>query len=179
MPASLETIVFGGGCFWCTEAAFSMLRGVLKVTPGYAGGTVKNPTYEQVCSGSTGHAEVVSVEFDPSQITLEDLLEAFFLVHDPTTPNRQGNDVGEQYRSVILFTSEKQQKAILRFLPTVAKNYSSPLVTEVKRLDAFYPAEKEHLDYYARNRNAPYCRFVIDPKLQKLKKRLPGNQLNV
>ncbi len=168
----IQSLVLGGGCFWCTEAAFSMLKGTTKVTPGYAGGTTPNPSYKQVCSGTTGHAEVVRVAFDSAQISLEDLLDVFFLVHDPTTINRQGNDVGEQYRSIILFNSRKQKQAIERFLIRIQKDFSNPVVTEVKKLDAFFPAEQEHLEYYARNPDASYCRFVISPKLEKLRKKL-------
>lgn len=164
MKNKTETIVFGGGCFWCTEAAFGRLKGVVKVTPGYAGGTVKNPTYYQVCDGTTGHAEVVKVEYDPAVISLNDLLDVFKLVHDPTSLNQQGADVGTQYRSALYFTTDEQKEAAEKW----AKNIPGA-VTEIKPLDEFYEAEVSHKDYYNRNRSAGYCRVVIDPKIEKLK----------
>jgi peptide-methionine (S)-S-oxide reductase len=159
-----EAIVFGGGCFWCTEAAFQRLRGVESVVPGYAGGHVEKPTYVAVCEGTTGHAEVVKVEFDPEIISLDDLLEVFKLVHDPTSLNQQGADVGTQYRSAIYYTTPEQKQA--------AENWAKSIpgaVTEIAPLDKFYEAEVSHKDYYNRNREAGYCRVVIDPKIEKLK----------
>lgn len=164
MKNNLETIVFGGGCFWCTEAAFQRLKGVKSVMPGYAGGTTENPTYAAVCTGNTGHAEVVEVKYDPEKIKFTDLLAVFKLVHDPTSLNRQGNDVGTQYRSAIYYTTNEQKKTIDEWLKTIPQ-----AVTEVKPLAKFYPAEVSHQEYYNRNRNAGYCRVVIDPKIEKLK----------
>jgi len=164
MVNSVESIVFGGGCFWCTEAAFQRLKGVSKVTPGYAGGTVENPTYYQVCDGNTGHAEVVKVEFDPKIISLKDLLEVFKLVHDPTSLNQQGADVGTQYRSAIYYTTNEQKEAVEKWVKNVPG-----AVTQIKPLDKFYEAEVSHKDYYNRNPQAGYCRIVIDPKIEKLK----------
>ncbi len=168
-----EIAVFGGGCFWCTEAAFSMLKGVSSVRPGYAGGTKPNPTYEEVCGGATGHAEVTEVVYDPSIVSFDDLLAVFFNVHDPTQLNRQGNDVGTQYRSVIFYTTEGQKKAAEALVKELmdTKAYDKPIVTEVKPLDMFYPAENYHKDYYKRNSDAAYCELVIAPKLEKLQKR--------
>lgn len=169
----LATAVFGGGCFWCTEAVFSELRGVLSVDPGYAGGTVSNPTYMQVCMGTTGHAEVIRVTFDPSAISYRDLLTVFFGTHNPTTMNRQGGDVGAQYRSTILTTSEEQKKEAEAFIKEVNDQhlFHNPIVTEVKPLSAFYPAEEEHHDFYKKNPDLAYCQVVINPKLAKFRKR--------
>jgi peptide-methionine (S)-S-oxide reductase len=166
-----ERIVLGGGCFWCTEALLNTLEGVERATPGYAGGFTSDPTYRQVCAGDTGHAEVVEVEYDPGVISLEDLLDVFFATHDPTSLNRQGADVGAQYRSVILYTSQEQKERIERFINETAKDYSMPIVTEVKPLDAFYKAEESHQRYYERNPRQPYCQAVISPKLVKLKRK--------
>ncbi|MDE1868840.1 MAG: peptide-methionine (S)-S-oxide reductase MsrA [Candidatus Micrarchaeota archaeon] len=165
-----EIIVFGGGCFWCTEAVFSMFNGVQKVTPGYAGGQTKNPTYDEVCNGDTGHAEVLRVEYDPKVAPLEKLLEIFFKMHDPTTKDRQGADVGSQYRSIILYTKEEQKTAINEFIGNLQVEFDNKILTEVKRLDAFYPAEGYHKDYFKRNPLQPYCAFVIRPKVNKIKK---------
>jgi len=172
-PEGYEMAVFGGGCFWCCEAIFQRLDGVIKVTPGYAGGTLANPSYEQVSGGQTGHAEVVKIEFDPALIKYSDLLEVFFALHDPTTLNRQGNDVGEQYRSIILFNSDAQWLAAHQFITDLekSKEFKDPIVTEVKPLLAFYPAEDYHHDYYLQNKNQPYCRLVILPKIKKLEKK--------
>lgn len=165
-----ETVVFGGGCFWCTEAVFSQLKGVVKVTPGYAGGTTSNPTYESVSTATTGHAEVVKIEFDPSQISFSQLLEVFWHVHDPTSVDRQGNDVGSQYRSIILTTTPEQlqqaedSKAALQS----SGEYDSPLVTTIAPLAMFYPAEAYHQQFWENNPNHAYCRVVINPKLRKL-----------
>src|SRR5262245_29803978 len=170
MTQKTESAVFGGGCFWCTEAVFDELRGVVSVMPGYAGGSVKNPTYEQVCSGRTGHAEVIRIEFDPSQIAFKDLLTVFFATHDPTTLNRQGNDVGTQYRSVVLNANEKQKQEAEQFIKELNGSLprGQPVVTEVKRLDEFYEAEEYHRKYYENNPYQPYCQIMIPPKLHKL-----------
>lgn len=165
--------VFGGGCFWCTEAVYRMIKGVESVTSGYAGGETDDPSYEAVSSGTTGHAEVIRVEYDPSVVAYASLLDVFFGSHDPTTLNRQGHDVGTQYRSIIL-TADVSQKddaeaAITRL--TAEKVFADPIVTEVKPLKAFFPAEEEHRDYYANNKSAPYCQVVIDPKLGKVRER--------
>jgi peptide methionine sulfoxide reductase msrA/msrB len=168
---TLQTIVFGGGCFWCTEAIFLRMKGVAKVTSGYAGGTTKNPTYAQVCTGTTGHAEVVKVDYDASQLKAGNLLELFFALHDPTSPNKQGNDVGSQYRSAIFYTEQGQKKTAESFIKAAQKQFDKPIVTEVKKLDAFYPAEDYHKDYYSKNPLQPYCMLVITPKLLKLKKK--------
>ena len=160
----------GGGCFWCLEAVFETFAGVRSVTSGYAAGQTPNPTYKQVCSGQTGHAEVVQVEFDPAQISFEQLLEIFWEAHDPTTPNRQGPDSGTQYRSIILSHDETQQQTARRSKQNAAGRFPDPIVTEVLPLTIFYPAEDYHQDYFRRNPNAPYCAIVISPKLQKLQK---------
>lgn len=174
-----KIIVLGGGCFWCTEAVFRMLKGVVSVEPGYAGGHIKNPTYEQVCSGATGHAEVIKVEYDPSTISLNDILTVFFATHDPTTKNRQGNDVGEQYRSIILYVRDEQKEAAEQFIQDInaSSEQGQPVVTEVKKLEEFYLAEDYHKEYFERNSNQPYCQVVINPKLDKVKERFK-NLLN-
>jgi len=169
MKSDSETIVFGGGCFWCTEAVFSMLKGVIKTTPGYAGGDTKNPTYGQVCEGDTGHAEVLQIEYDPKIVGLEKLLEVFFSMHDPTSLNKQGSDTGSQYRSVILYSTEAQKREIDAFISRARGGYKKPIVTEVKMLDRFYPAENYHKDYYGKNPIQPYCMFVVRPKVEKTK----------
>ena len=171
-PAGTEVAVFGGGCFWCTEAVIEGLRGVVSVMPGYAGGRTKNPTYEQVCMGTTGHAEVIRIEFDPGRVTFRDLMTVFFATHDPTTLNRQGNDVGTQYRSTILYTTEEQKREAEAFIRELDESRESPLkkiVTEVKPFETFYPAEAYHHKYYQKNSDQPYCQFVISPKMGKLK----------
>lgn len=167
-----EIAVFAGGCFWCTEAVFRELKGVSRVTSGYAGGDMKNPNYEAVSSGRTGHAEVVKIEFDPSGIPYKDLLEIFFATHDPTTRNRQGADVGTQYRSMIFYTSDKQKKVAEEYIKELATSdkYKSSIVTELQQFDQFYPAEDYHQDYYAQNSQAPYCQLMISPKIEKLRK---------
>jgi len=172
MKPETQVAVFGGGCFWCTEAVFDELEGVVSVTPGYAGGSVKNPSYEQVCSGNTGHAEVIHIEFKPSQISFDDLLTVFFATHDPTTLNRQGNDVGTQYRSVILYADEEQkQQAESRIIQLNQEiSRGRPVVTTVEPLTEFYPAEDYHQKFYARNSFQPYCQITIPPKLVKLHK---------
>lgn len=173
MPADKKTevAVFGGGCFWCTEAVFEMLKGVVSVMPGYAGGAEANPTYEAVCSGATGHAEVTKVEFNPKEISYRDLLAIFFASHDPTTRNRQGNDIGTQYRSVIFYTTNEQKNDAGEFVKELDDDAARPIVTEVRPLDKFYPAEEYHRKYYERNKNQPYCQVIISPKIEKLKEK--------
>ncbi len=163
--------VFGNGCFWCTEAIFQKLKGVISVKPGYSGVTKPNPSYEEVCNGNTGHAEVIKIEYDPTQIEYKVLLEVFFFTHDPTTLNRQGNDVGEQYRSVIFYASDDQKTEAEKFIGQLTSEsvYSSPIVTELKPLDKFFEAEDYHRNYYERNKDKPYCQVIINPKLQKFK----------
>ncbi len=164
--------VFGGGCFWCTEAVFKMLKGVGSVLPGYAGGTTKNPTYEQVSSGSTGHAEVIRIEYDPKQVEYKDLLTVFFSSHDSTTLNRQGNDAGTQYRSVIFYTTQGQKKVAEDFIKEInaSNEHGAPVVTELAQLDTFYEAENYHRDYFATHPDNPYCEVIINPKLEKVQK---------
>jgi peptide-methionine (S)-S-oxide reductase len=160
---------FGGGCFWCLDAAFEQLPGVLKVTSGFAGGTTSNPTYEEVCSGGTGHAEVVQITYDPAKVTYDQLLDLFWKVHDPTTLNRQGADHGTQYRSIILTSTPDEEAAARSSKKKAASLYGDPIVTEIKPLTAFYPAEVYHQDYYRNNKDRnPYCQVVIAPKLKKL-----------
>ncbi len=167
-----SVIVFGAGCFWCSEAAFTQLKGVTSVRSGYAGGETKNPTYEEVSGGTTGHAEVVQVEYDPTIISLDNLLSVFFTIHDPTTFNRQGYDVGTQYRSVVLYATEAQKKQIKQYIAklTHQKLWKDPIVTEVAPLGAFYEAEADHYRYYEMNKESRYCQLVINPKLDKLRK---------
>lgn len=169
--AQTDSIVLGGGCFWCVEAVMLPLRGVTGVVSGYANGHVVNPTYREVCSGRTGHAEVVEVTFDPEAISLHDLLTVFFTTHDPTTLNRQGGDRGTQYRSGIYVSSEAQREVAeaVRAEITAQGIYSDPIVTEIEPLDTFYPAEDYHQDYFARNPAQPYCQAVIAPKVSKLR----------
>ncbi len=166
-----EIIVLGGGCFWCTEAVFDTVMGVLRATPGYAGGWAEEPTYRQVCDGTTGHAEVVEVEFDPEIISIEEVLEVFFASHDPTSLNRQGADVGAQYRSAVLCTSEEQRKRVDKFINGRRAEFDRPIVTEVKRLERFWPAEEHHRKYFHRNPQQPYCHAVIAPKLARLRRK--------
>lgn len=168
----MEIATFGGGCFWCTEAIFKRLRGVGEVVSGYAGGRRENPSYEQVSTGSTGHAEVVQIEFDPSIISYKKLLEIFFHLHDPTTLNRQGNDIGEQYRSVIFYHSESQKEDALTVRDEIADSgaYSSAIVTEIVPFEKFYTAEEYHQNYYDSNKEQGYCSYIIAPKIQKLLK---------
>lgn len=170
-PVSGESIVLGGGCFWCLDAIFTSLKGVTKVESGYAGGAVENPTYKQVCTGTTGHAEVVRIGFDPALISLADLLRIFFTVHDPTTLNRQGPDEGTQYRSAIFYTSETQKKTALEVKAEIEteKIWDNPLVTEIATLTTFYPAEGYHQDYFRQNPQQSYCAFVIAPKVAKFR----------
>lgn len=168
-----EVATLAGGCFWCLEAVYNQLRGVLKVESGYAGGRIPNPTYEQVCSGGTGHAEVVQITFDPEAITFRDLLEVFFTIHDPTTLNRQGADVGTQYRSAIFYHTPEQREAADRIIAemTADKVWDNPVVTEVTPLKDFYSAEGYHQDYYQNNSSQPYCRVVIEPKVAKFRQK--------
>lgn len=174
VSGKVESIVLGGGCFWCVEAAFRMVKGVIATAPGYAGGFTMRPNYTEVCAGHTGHAEVVRVEFDPEQVSLRELLEVFFQIHDPTSLNRQGADVGSQYRSLILYEREEQRAAVEAFIHDSSSRYDRPIVTEVRELETFWPAEEYHFNYYARNPGKPYCRVVIAPKLEKLRKELEG-----
>ncbi len=169
---SEELATLGGGCFWCLEAVFKDLRGVTSVMSGYAGGTVANPTYKQVCTGTTGHAEVLQIHFDPAEISYADLLRIFFTIHDPTTKNRQGNDVGPQYRSIILTHSDAQAATARDVMREIAdaKLWPGKLTTELVPLQAFYPAESEHHDYYARNPGTGYCQVVVAPKVAKFRK---------
>ena len=165
--APYELATLGGGCFWCLEAVYELLRGVVSVESGYAGGDTPNPTYEQVCSGLTGHAEVVQVRFDPLVISYRDLLEVFFTIHDPTTPNRQGHDVGTQYRSIILTHAKEQAEEAQVTIEALATLWDRPVVTEVASLGVFYPAEEYHRAYYRRNMAQPYCQLVVAPKVAK------------
>ena len=172
MSKDLQKATLGGGCFWCTEAIYLELKGVVDVKPGYSGGYVKNPTYKQVCDGTTGHAEVVQITFDPEVVSYSEILEVFFMTHDPTTLNRQGNDVGPQYRSAIFYHNEEQKEVAERVIDLFEKEevYSKPIVTEVSEFDQFYIAEDYHINYYARNKTQGYCQFVVAPKLEKFKK---------
>ncbi len=169
---NLEVAILGGGCFWCTEAVFQLIRGVEKVQPGYAGGDLPNPTYEQVSTGTTGYAEVAQITFNPEVISFKEILEIFFGTHDPTQLNRQGADVGTQYRSVIFYVNEKQKTIAEQLIAelTAEKAYDNPIVTQVKPLKRFYPAETYHKDYFKKHPKEPYCQFVIAPKIEKLQK---------
>ena len=170
--ATLETATLGGGCFWCVEAVYLDVEGVEKVVSGYAGGHVDNPTYKQICTGTTGHAEVIQITYDADVISFEDILTIFWRVHDPTTLNRQGNDVGPQYRSTIMTHNETQQRIAEKSLVEADASdlYPNPIVTEVVPLDVFYEAEDYHQNYYKQNRYQPYCMLVIDPKVRKFRK---------
>lgn len=172
--APLELATVGGGCFWCTEAVFQMLTGVKSVTSGYAGGQTENPTYEQVCSGTTGHAEVIQIAFDPTVISYEKILEVFWEAHDPTTLNRQGHDTGTQYRSMILYHDTAQKEIAEKSKVTAQKHFADPIVTEIVALKKFYPGEGYHQGYYRSNPNQGYCRVVIRPKLEKFEKKFQG-----
>jgi peptide-methionine (S)-S-oxide reductase len=172
----LETAVVGGGCFWCTEALYQMLPGVKSVASGFAGGHTENPTYKQVCNGDTGHAEVIKIDFDPSVISYEKILDAFWDAHDPTTLNRQGNDVGTQYRSIILYASPEQKAVAEKSKAAAQKKFTSPIVTEIAPLTKFYKAEESHQDFYRQNPNYGYCRAVIRPKVEKFEKKLHVEQ---
>jgi peptide-methionine (S)-S-oxide reductase len=170
--ASVEKATFGAGCFWCSEAVFLQLKGVKSVMSGYSGGSTKNPTYEQVCNGNTGHAEVIQVTYDPAVITFPELLEVFWQTHDPTTKNRQGNDIGSQYRSAIFYHTEDQHRLAEEYKKKLDASgaFRAPIVTEITAFKEFYPAEDYHQNYFARNPNQAYCNAVIPPKLDKLKK---------
>jgi peptide-methionine (S)-S-oxide reductase len=172
MEPNKKVAVFGGGCFWCTEAVFKILKGVSLVKPGYAGGTTENPTYENVSNGTTGHAEVIYIEYDPSLVAYRDLLTVFFGSHDPTTLNRQGNDVGTQYRSIVLYANEEQKKDAENVIKEINDSHDGgmPVVTEIKPLEKFYDAESYHQDYFALHKDAPYCQIIINPKLEKIQK---------
>ena len=165
---TLELATFGAGCFWCVEAVFERLDGVKSVTSGYSGGKIPNPTYEQVCTGMSGHAEVTQIEFDPKKISYEQLLGTFFEAHDPTTLNRQGADSGTQYRSVVFYHNDAQKAAATKAKTEAQSHFSSPIVTEISPLTNFYKAENYHQDYFRNNSRAPYCQMVIRPKLEKL-----------
>jgi len=172
MPQRKEIATLGGGCFWCLEAIFNELRGVEKVASGYSGGSVPNPSYEQVCTGKTGHAEVIQITFDPEIISFRELLEVFFTIHDPTTLNRQGSDVGTQYRSAIFYHTPEQEKIAGEVIAELEKAnvWDAPIVTEITPFKAFYPAEEYHRGYFERNPEQPYCRIVIAPKVAKFRK---------
>lgn len=165
-----EIATLAGGCFWCTEAIFKRLKGIILVSPGYAGGTVANPTYDEICTGKTGHAEAIQIEFDPSQISFSKILDIFWHTHNPTTMNRQGGDVGPQYRSVIFYHDETQRSVAEKSKADLEKEglYDDPIVTEIVPFTNFYVAENYHQNYYERNKNQAYCNFVIDPKIHKL-----------
>lgn len=165
-----DTIVLGGGCFWCLEAVYEELEGIVDVVSGYADGTTMNPTYEEVCSGKTGHAEVVQIRFDSSRIPLEQILEMFWKCHDPTTINRQGADVGTQYRSIILYNNDAQKRIAEYSKQTVQREFENDIVTAIQPLKTFFYAEEYHQNYFAKNPEAPYCVFVIQPKLEKVKR---------
>lgn len=169
MQTNRASLVLGGGCFWCTEAAYKLLPGVVSVTPGYAGGTEANPTYEQVCAHATGHAEVIRVEYDPDRITLSALLDYFWHVHNPTQAGGQGNDIGPQYRSVILYADENQRIAAEESRAAVSTHFRDPITTEIAPLSTFWPAEPYHHDYFAKHPEQGYCAYVIAPKVKKLK----------
>jgi peptide-methionine (S)-S-oxide reductase len=166
---ALQTAIIGGGCFWCLEAVYQQLKGVVLVESGYTGGTVKNPTYEQICNGDTGHAEVVKLTFDPQEISLRELLEVFFTIHDPTTLNRQGNDVGTQYRSVIYYNSPEQQEVAKHIIAEMALVWDAPVVTELSPVETYYKAEDYHQNYFQQHPFQGYCAFVVAPKLAKFR----------
>ncbi len=172
MESEREKATLGGGCFWCTEAVFSRLQGVKSVVPGYSGGDVKNPSYQEVCTGNTGHAEVIQIQFDPQVISFAEILDVFFQVHDPTTLNRQGADVGIQYRSVIFYHSAMQKEIAETVIRRMVeeKLYAAPVVTALNEFKAFYPAEDYHRNYFSRNPGQPYCSFVVAPKVEKFEK---------
>lgn len=170
--SNLETITLGGGCYWCVEAVYENLAGVKSVVSGFSGGKVANPTYEEVCTGTTGHAEVVQITYDKNITDINEIFKVFFTVHDPTTLNRQGADVGTQYRSVIFYKNDEQKKAAESIIAELnkAKAYSNPIVTKIEPIRAFYKAEDYHQNYYANNKNQPYCKMVIQPKIEKFEK---------
>jgi|GEM_PF-128445 len=168
VPQKTATAVFGGGCFWCLDAVFQNVPGIIKITSGFAGGNTPNPSYEQVCTGRTGHAEVIQITYDPSKVSYNYLVDLFWKAHDPTTLNRQGADVGTQYRSIILTSSPEETAQAEASKKKAQSFFPDPIVTEIKSLQTFYPAEDYHQDYYSNNKQAPYCRAVIAPKLKKL-----------
>ena len=172
-----EKAVLGNGCFWCTEAIFQLLDGVQSVKSGYCGGQTENPDYKSVCSGETGHAECLEIIFNPARISFRDLLQVFFDTHDPTTLNRQGNDVGTQYRSVIFFMNEEQETMARSYIKELGENgsYTKPVVTTIEKFTRFYPAENYHQNYFLENGTAPYCRFVVQPKVDKFKRNYAEN----
>lgn len=174
-PDKLEVATFGGGCFWCVEAVFRQVAGVASVVSGYAGGSVENPTYEQVCTGTTGHAEVCQIRFDPAKVGYEDLLDIFWKTHDPTTPNRQGHDVGPQYRSVIFFHDARQKEIAERRRKELDQSglFPAPIVTECRPFERFFPAEEYHHDYFARHPQQQYCQYVVRPKVEKFRHLFP------
>ncbi len=169
----MQTIVFGGGCFWCTEAVFQMLKGVQTVEPGYAGGATPNPTYEAICTGRTGHAEVIKIEYDPREVRLRDLLTVFFATHDPSSRNRQGNDVGTQYRSAVFYTTEEQKAETEKMIREIdaSSPEGGPVATEVAPLEKFYPAEDYHKNYFEKNPDRAYCQIVVNPKVEKIQEK--------
>ena len=170
MDKIIKQAIFANGCFWCTEAVFQRLEGVIDVVSGYTGGHIKNPAYREVCNGTTGHAEAIRIDFDPKVISYQTLLEVFFATHDPTTLNRQGNDVGTQYRSAIFYVDETQKNEANDFIETLTKAsvFKDAIVTQLKPLDIFYKAEQTHHDYYNQNKEQPYCQFIITPKIEKI-----------
>lgn len=170
-----EVAVLGGGCFWCTEAIYKRIRGVVSVRSGYAGGHTKNPTYQSVCNGNTGHAEVIRIEFEPSVISYKEIIDIFWYAHDPTIKNRQGNDIGPQYRSIILYMNEDQKVIAERSMEEADKSgdFRNPITTEIVPLEDFYPAEDYHEDFFANNPNQPYCRVIISPKVRSFMKKHP------
>ena len=173
----MQSIYLAGGCFWCTEAIFNQVKGISKIVPGYIGGKTPNPTYNMICTGNTGHAEAIECSFDEKIISLNDILEIFFSTHDPTQLNRQGNDVGTQYRSAIFCSSKLQKNLVDKFIDSIQENYANKIVTEVKYGEIFFKAEEYHFDYFKKNSNAPYCEIIIKPKLEKLKL-IHGNKCN-
>lgn len=172
MGKELEKATLGGGCFWCTEAVYKELKGVVDIKPGYSGGEIKNPSYKEVCTGRTGHAEVIQITFDPAEVSFPKILEVFFMTHDPTTLNRQGNDVGTQYRSAVFYHSEEQKQTAEKIIELFEqeKVYEDPIVTEVTAFKNFYEAEDYHFNYFERNKNQPYCQYVVAPKVEKFRK---------
>lgn len=172
MENNLQVATFAGGCFWCTEAVFNRLEGVERVISGYTGGSIKNPAYREICTGRTGHAEAIQIFFDKSKITYKELLEIFFATHDPTTLNRQGNDVGTQYRSAVFYSNDLQKQESKEFIDFLESEgvFENPITTEIVELEVFYNAEDSHQDYYNLNKEQPYCQFIINPKLKKLRK---------
>jgi len=179
MSENFKKIVLGGGCFWCLDPIYTQIKGVKQVVVGYAGGSKVNPTYEQVCNGNTGHAEVAQITYDENKVSLDSLLDVFFQVHDPTTLNRQGADVGTQYRSIILVNNDAEKEAVLRKIEEInkAKIWNNPLVTQVELLQEFFPAEEYHQNYFKKNPFAGYCQVVINPKLKKFKQKFKDSEL--